>query len=413
MNKTILYLIFLILFVNCITAYDYTININESLLLDETFGLNISSDYNNNTLFFNTNDSDMTINYNSHYFNTTNESINMSVSIYIPNVGTENLTYYLFVNQSNSNDTFNYSFFINVEEIVLPEPYWTKIDNGEYSYVVCNTVLPDTFEYDIIVAGAAGSNVSLLSSVSWLQVQDNVTIGEFEFSTVTVTGVLNNLTVGTYDENVFSIIDGVSDEMDFKIIVKDCGVYDRYEDYLAECDIYTDKDSRDYKKCLILANNKYYTDYLIQMDNLEQTTYINVTRNVTKEIPVEVFKIDNNTVDDIIAKTIVKVVEDSFKNIIDGKNEELAEAINDKNVAQSESSELLKTQQDANKIIQNHNSDVNKTAYALASQMFDKAWKKESRQSFWSIIFQFFLGVAVIIGIGFLVYERYEGRFMV
>jgi len=343
-DKLLLFFIFFLLIASIqVKGYDYEFKVNSTDSLITNLTLEVNSTIDNNTLFFNfysddnyTNEVSYFITNPSIYFNNSNQTFNLSVNINILDVGLNNETYYLKINESNTNITSSKTFFINVLNNQT-QPVWLTFDVGEYEYTTCKSNLPETFFKERIVGGSSGSIVNLTSSVSWLKVPFNITIGNENYTSILIEGDLDNLSVGSYQEYIY-LDNGVQrDNLSFLIHVNDCGVYNKFSEYIKICDQYS-QGSIEHAQCLMTANNKYYTDFLSQLSELNKTMKVNVTRNVTEEVLVEVVKIDNRTFDEYLASAAVNAVEGIYETY-EKKNQETINSLKE------EKNSLLKEKQ--------------------------------------------------------------------
>jgi len=423
----ILYLILIILFlfIKMAYGYDYIISVNESTSIFDFYTFQLSSSTNNNTIYFNFTEEnnqtkdilfynfssiDPNINLNSTtnktYYNYTTNSLfinnseiilNIEILLNITNVSNYNHTYYLFLNSSNSNTITNKSFFINISLLpfIIEEPIWHDIDIGEYELYLCNHRLPFSFEKQISIGGNTGQNVSIERSSTWFNEIQNITIGENNYTTISINGIIpSGTTIGKYTEYIyFYFADETIDDIIFYFEIEDCGLILTWDEYIKVCDIY-EIGTPEYHYCFMDAQISYNEEWLYNFQELNRTEIVEVEVNVTREIPVEVVKVGNTTFSDVLA---------AAQSIVDSKGDYDSHI----NIIENENTQLRTENKEMRNIIGDIPIKINETATKIAEKVLTSQIKKERNKKIrtWLITISILLS-----GLGYGSYYLYKNN---
>ena len=404
-NKLIWILVFLF-FINLTYAYDYNTSVNESIAFIDFYNFTLSSSTDNNTVFFNfyshinMSDNDITTNLtlfnqtnNSIYFNQSNTTIYILILINISDTGSENITYYIKINSTNSNITINKTIFIEILPFIMEEPFWYDLDVGEFQLFMCSYRLPVYFEKKITIAGIAGQFVDITKSTAWFNISRNITIGLNNYTTIMVNGIIPEHTeVKGYIEYIyFNFTDNnIKDNVTFIFEIEDCGLIIKWSEYISICNQY-DRDSLDYQYCFMDAQTKYNEDWLYMYQQINKSRIVNITQNVTVEVPVEVFRIENTSIISIISAAEV-IVENQEK--LDNIAKNLTVLFRENLLLRSENQQLRNVILELPVLIN-----------ATSIQLLDMIINQKSRGRFW---FWFFVWIIIIGLIGYGCYRLWK-----
>ena len=378
-------------------GYDYEKDVNETGVFVDYYTFNLTSSTANNTISYSFYEySNYTVgNLTTHlrilnqsnesiFFNQTS-SININVSINLTINTLENYTYIMILNSSNSNTTSNKTFFIQYIKI---EPEWYEVRTGESELAICSYFLPYDFEKSITIGGNNGRHINVSASESWILTPSNITIGDNNFTTIVVNGSIpKDYYIGEHTEYVYFYFNNTEMES-VKIIfdIKDCGLVLKWNDYVAPCNEY-ELGSQEYQYCFMDAQTRYNQDWLMEYSQRNKTEIINITRNVTVEVPVEAIRINQTLIDLIEAGKEIKKLNEEDKT----QREKDRQSI-------SEMETRLKSMENT---VQEYPEVINKTAFTYLD--YYRQELEEDNTAFWTIIV-----ILIIVGLcygGYYVYK--------
>lgn len=373
-----------------VLSYDYHKVVNQSDSVLDYFNFSIVSTSANNTYNFFFTDGFTSMENNTRFIEYPNISHIFSVKINITDVGISNHSSTLIINETNSNTTYNLSFYIGV----ILNPVWHEINIGEYQFSICSYQLPKSFSKPVIIGASSGSNFTLQGSTIWFDItNETYNMDSSESITIDINGTIPlDVSLNTYNEYVnFSFKNNITEQIKFVFEIIDCGIHLNYEDYLIVCNIY-EKGSPEYNYCLVEANNRYTQDWLYIYAQYNRTEIVNITQNVTQEVIVEVLRA-NKTLEDLISST--QALNSDLTIQIGRIDTEIAEK--DRRISQLEEDNKILADN-----IKNMPSYINQTSHSL----FQLAWQKAKQRGFLFYFIWVLVIAGLTAGVAFYVWDK-------
>jgi len=366
-------------------AYNYNASTNESLSFVDTYNFTLTSSTNNNTIYYSFYEGNSSfggdefsiLGYNGSIYYNNSSTKNITVLINYSDIGNNNISVLLFLNSTNSNSTSNKTFFIEVKQYILPDPEWSTVDIGKYELNVCNTLLPYKFEKDIVVGGNSGRQVNITTSEDWISSPLFVIVGSGNKSTVNINGTLpDSLSLGSHYEYAYFRFNSTDMEsVEFQFNINDCGITLDWNSYIDDCDQYTQGTS-EYQYCYMEAQAQYNNDWLNEFAQRNKTEIVNITNNVTVEVPVEVIRV-NQTLKDLI---------DSASTL----NQEMGKIRSDNVQKENKINELSGQVNSLTNEIAEFPDKVNSTALGLWNRA--ESNRKKHSKFFWFVVITLIIG---------------------
>tara|TARA_Y100000310_G_C20645194_1_gene796146 strand:- start:474 stop:1682 length:1209 start_codon:yes stop_codon:yes gene_type:complete len=347
MKQIIIYALVFICLLGIVSAADFTYTVNETTL---PFITNVTVILNGvENLIINITYGTFTSGVSTKTFvaNTTSLTINVSIPA---NTTPTNYTDIINITSNNSNFNANITFdFIVLNETLVGNTSFVQVDINEYSYTVCDFLLPYNTTLDIVIAGEEGQTIQTIYNSDFFDFPDEFIVPAENISIQTANIHLRNLSVGSYKETIKFNVVSIFDNVTFNFEILDCVAPFPNLNQLIEVCSKENKTVEEFVECERLKAEQQQAIYEAILEASETKIVENKTveyRNFTKRVPVLDLE-DKDLIDAIKAlpTTIKQLIVDNRNkdSIITQKDTEISSLQSERDNQIAEFDERLQT----------------------------------------------------------------------